>query len=319
MHQILLTPLSASDHSWSTDDLLDRDGRARPGKKGEKSGKRRTMLDVASKLLSEQRTKWLRDRAATSRAPYPGTRKESKYGHIAQRGGVTAGYGLDDLKSAWAAGEKRVLDRDAEKKKARRHKWTVSSVPHNGRLILNLAELFANVQILIALGVLIICSVVVGVCVSLLANRHGNKSSFIDIDKSADSTGDATPSSTSSAARTTSSSATTYNVATCLEMFTLSASSSPSTYPCTQCVGSLLTATNDFTINGTSSTDVTGVGSALQFCALQTIFKNTDGVSTDEKATSSKANVLSGWMKDTDVCAGWTGIKCDNQGRIVSL
>lgn len=283
------------------------------------SGKRRTMLDVARKLLSEQRTKWLRDRTAASRAPYPGPRKESKYGYMVQRGGITAGYGVDDLKSAWAAGEKRFLDREAEKKKARRHKWTVSSAAHQGGFILNQAELFANMQILLALGVLIICSVVVGVCVSLLANRHGSERSSNDQDKSADLTGNSTPSSTSSAAKATSSAALTYNLATCLEMFTLSASSSPSTYPCALCVGPLSTAANDFAVSSNSSTDVIGVGSALQFCALQTIFKNTDGASTDEKATSSKAIVLSGWMRDTNVCAGWTGIKCDSQGRIISL
>ncbi|GHJ86060.1 hypothetical protein NliqN6_2462 [Naganishia liquefaciens] len=300
LHQILLTPLSPSDHTWSTDDLLARDSRTRSAKNGAKSGKRRTMLDVASKLLSEQRIKWLRDRTTTSRTPYPGSQKDEKYGYMVHRGVAPsqAGYGLDDLQSAWGAGEKRVLDREAEKKKARKHKWTI----------------------LIALGILIICSVVVGVCVSLLANRHGSKRSSEEQDKSTDKSAGTTSSSTSSAAVPTSSAATTYDLITCLDMFTLTASSSPLTYPCTQCIGPLSAAKNDFFVDDASDTGPQGVGSALQFCALQTIFKTTEGTGNGGLiASASGANVLNGWMKDTNVCAGWSGIKCDNLGRITTL
>lgn len=84
-------------------------------------------MDIATKMLSEQRTRWLRDRTAASRAPYSASRKEGVY--MAQRDGISSGntgYGLHDLKSAWAAGERRILDREAAEKKARRHKWIVS-------------------------------------------------------------------------------------------------------------------------------------------------------------------------------------------------
>jgi hypothetical protein len=86
-------------------------------------------MDIATKMLSEQRTRWLRDRTAVPRPPYSASRKEGVY--MAQRDGVSSGqtgYGLNDLKSAWAAGERRILDREAAKKKARRHKWIVSTV-----------------------------------------------------------------------------------------------------------------------------------------------------------------------------------------------
>ncbi|KAJ9107444.1 hypothetical protein QFC21_000897 [Naganishia friedmannii] len=98
-------------------------------------------------------------------------------------------------------------------------------------------------------------------------------------------------------------------------LFTSSASSSPLTYPCSQCMTPLSSATNDFA-NVTSDKGTPGVGSVLQFCALQAIYKTTEGVNPGD---FTAAGVLSGWMKDTGVCTGWTGVECDSQGRITSL
>jgi hypothetical protein len=96
----------------STDDLVGRGKR----EKQARSGKRREMVDVAMGLLADQRTKWLRDRSETVQDT------SVRKGYTAQEGV----YGLSDLKSAWAAGERRVLSREEAKRRARRTKWIVS-------------------------------------------------------------------------------------------------------------------------------------------------------------------------------------------------
>ncbi|KAI5455372.1 hypothetical protein NCC49_000186 [Naganishia albida] len=282
LHQILLTPLTPSDHAWSTDDLVGRNRREKPS--AGRSGKRRTMVDVAMGLLADQRTKWLRDR---SEAVQDSSVRKDKTGYAHRQEGA---YGLSDLKSAWAARERRVMTREEAKRKARRTKWII----------------------IIALIILIICSVIVGVCVSLLANRSSNLS------PSSEKVSSAVPSNASTtvsaaAPASTPSVSTTYNLDTCLDLFTVSAPASPLMYPCGQCSAPLSAVPNDFAGNGTSAK---AVGSVLQFCALQSIFKNTEGTASGSTSTS---DVLSGWMRDTNVCAGWSGIRCDPRGRVVSL
>lgn len=78
------------------------------------------MVDVAMGLLADQRTKWLRDR---SEAVQDSSVRKDKAGYAHQQEGA---YGLSDLKSAWAAGERRVMTREEAKRKARRTKWIVS-------------------------------------------------------------------------------------------------------------------------------------------------------------------------------------------------
>lgn len=106
LHQILLTPLSPSEHSWSTDDLVGRNRRAKNEKHGPRSGKRRTMMDVATKLLTDQRTKWLRDRniAHETTSWHDTSRKDADHEYCARR----------------------EITREEAKRKARRNKWAVS-------------------------------------------------------------------------------------------------------------------------------------------------------------------------------------------------
>lgn len=83
-------------------------------------------MDVASKLLADQRTRWLRDRDRADEVGYrldSPSRKDERGGYTGQQEG---GYGLSDLKSAWAAGERRIMTREEAKRKARRTKWIVS-------------------------------------------------------------------------------------------------------------------------------------------------------------------------------------------------
>ena len=72
--------------------------------------------------------------------------------------------------------------------------------------------------------------------------------------------------------------------------------STPQSYPCGTCTPALVTQPNDFTTVG----NMTGVGEALQLCALMDIL----GVSD-----------ISGWGKGMDVCK-WEGIGCDARGRV---
>jgi hypothetical protein len=79
------------------------------------------------------------------------------------------------------------------------------------------------------------------------------------------------------------------------------------------------TADNDFapSKNGNAGTsgNSTGIGAAVQFCGLQSIFANTDGVEPSRK----RAGVLEGWMQNTNPCSGWSGIICDDKSRVKSL
>jgi hypothetical protein len=168
-------------------------------------------------------------------------------------------------------------------------------------------------QILVALILLIIASAVIGLCLGLLTRKNHAE----DAQESARTRAITTTGTSSSAAPTATS--TSYTLATCLSLFALSAPSAPRTYPCDQCLSILKTADNDFDPNGDgaagSSGNSTGVGAAVQFCGLQSIFVNTDGVEPSRK----RAGVLEGWMQNTNPCSGWSGIICDEKSRVRSL
>lgn len=181
-------------------------------------------------------------------------------------------------------------------------RYSLTKVPHDA-------------QITIALVILIVCSIIVGVCVSLLANRHSTAQPPSEKDTSPAPSISASNTVSATAPATSTAASTTYNLDTCLELFTLSAPTSPLTYPCGQCTGPLSAVPNDFVGNGSSDKDIKNVGSVLQFCGLQSIFKNTEGASSNTSAST----VLSGWMRDTNVCAGWSGLRCDPKGRVTSL
>ncbi|WRT70035.1 uncharacterized protein IL334_007028 [Kwoniella shivajii] len=150
----------------------------------------------------------------------------------------------------------------------------------------------------IILAIFILSALIIGLCTTLL--RKGSSGSSTS--SSSNSTEMTSTLSTSAAVPT----ATSYEtLTTCLDQFRIL--KSPSTYPCSDCVPLLSTTTNDFStplVDGNS----TGVGSALQFCALMDIYKKT-----------SLTEGMSGWMKDSSPCGGWNGISCDSRGRITGL
>ncbi|KAG8997270.1 hypothetical protein FRB90_012532, partial [Tulasnella sp. 427] len=96
-------------------------------------------------------------------------------------------------------------------------------------------------------------------------------------------------------------------VSSCLSQF--ASTSSPASYPCSQCVPILSAIPND--LSSSSSTSITGQGNVLQFCALQ-------AVNAGLPSSSSSALTSVGWLKDTKPCA-WQGVSCDSQGRINAL
>ncbi|WVQ66681.1 uncharacterized protein L199_004870 [Kwoniella botswanensis] len=150
----------------------------------------------------------------------------------------------------------------------------------------------------IAIAILILAALIIGLCTTLL--RKDSKSSSSS--SSSNSTDTSTTATTSAAVPTSTSSET---LTSCLDQFRVLPT--PTSYPCSDCVPILSTVTNDFSqavVNG----NVTGVGSALQFCALRDIYQK----------TASKDG-LTDWMKDASPCGGWSGISCDPRGRITGL
>ncbi|OCF77612.1 hypothetical protein I204_01604 [Kwoniella mangroviensis CBS 8886] len=150
----------------------------------------------------------------------------------------------------------------------------------------------------IAIAILILAALIIGLCTTLL--RKDSKSSSSS--SSSNSTDTSTTATTSAAVPTSTSSET---LTSCLDQFRVLPT--PSSYPCSDCVPILSSVTNDFSqavVNG----NATGVGSALQFCALRDIYQK----------TASKDG-LTDWLKDASPCGGWSGISCDSRGRITGL
>jgi hypothetical protein len=175
---------------------------------------------------------------------------------------------------------------------------------------------YSHAQILAALVLLVIASAVIGLCAGLLT-RKSSSSESTESDDNRDATlTSASPSTSASSAAPTSS---TYTLSTCLSLFALSAPSAPTAYPCDQCLPMLNTGENDYLASANDGTgpsgNSTGVGAAVQFCALQSIFANTQGTGKRRK----RAGVLDGWMGNTNPCSGWSGVTCDGKARVRSL
>lgn len=151
--------------------------------------------------------------------------------------------------------------------------------------------------------------VIVGGCAAFFARRKDSSAASDSVADQPQETTD-TASTTASAPAPTSTTPV-YNVDTCLSLFTLSAPSAPTTYPCGPCTPAFQAIPNDL---ATSSGNTTGVGAALQFCALQAIFAGTSGATTGKRA-----GVLDGWMENVNPCSGWDGVTCDKAGRITEL
>lgn len=151
---------------------------------------------------------------------------------------------------------------------------------------------------------IVAASVTIGVCVSQFTGDKSQEASSSDPSATGASTTGATASGSDTAsAPSPSSTAVAYTLASCLDMYAKSSPSAPLTYPCDACLPFLRNATNDF-ISGSSS----GVGSALQFCALQSLH-----------ASTKDADGLTGWMTNASPCNGWSGVTCDDLGRINGL
>ncbi|CDZ96514.1 Leucine-rich repeat, typical subtype [Phaffia rhodozyma] len=138
------------------------------------------------------------------------------------------------------------------------------------------------------------------------------------------SSGSVKPSSTSSSSSTSTSSSSSapsasaapvINLQTCLSSFP---PSNQTTY-CSDCYPFLSTASNDFV----SNTGTSGVGKALQWCVLRSIFE-----ATTRDSTGATTDVVGGalgsqgWFPSSGngaVCEGWQGVNCDEDGRLVQL
>ncbi|WVN90885.1 uncharacterized protein L203_106130 [Cryptococcus depauperatus CBS 7841] len=143
----------------------------------------------------------------------------------------------------------------------------------------------------LVLAILIPVSLVIGLCTTLLRRT------------SSPGTGN---SSTTSGNNSYPQPTTSHSLKMCLDLFVTSASNSPGSYPCSDCVPLLKSTTNDFSlplVNGNS----TQVGSALQFCSMMDIFNKIE-----------QPQGLDKWGKDAGPC-GWAGVGCDARGRINKL
>ncbi|WVQ94900.1 hypothetical protein IAU59_001986 [Kwoniella sp. CBS 9459] len=156
----------------------------------------------------------------------------------------------------------------------------------------------------IVLAIILLAALIIGLCTTLLRKGSNKDGSSSPSSSSSDSDSDTT--STSSAAPPTSTSSET--LTTCLNLFSNSAPNSPSSYPCADCVPLLASTANDFAAP-LSNSNSTGVGSALQFCALMDMFKK----------TPSPSGGMKGWGEDASPCGGWNGVTCDSRGRITEV
>ncbi|KAK4689563.1 hypothetical protein P7C73_g533, partial [Tremellales sp. Uapishka_1] len=181
---------------------------------------------------------------------------------------------------AWESSEKSWRDRARDEGKAKRKLkiWKYS----------------------IAIAILCLAALTIGLCTSLLTGS--NKSSSTATTIASASASMASPTTTGSSASPSSVSQT---LSSCLAMYN---TTTPSSYPCAACVPVLSSTANDFLaplVNG----NATGVGAALQLCALMDIFSGT----RDEQLSNG------GWGNDTNYCGRWSGVACDSRGRVTTL
>lgn len=190
----------------------------------------------------------------------------------------------------WA--RRKEEEEEEQQQKKRKHKvWKVSLNP----------TAVVDTKWIILLAVIGLIALTVGLCISLLAKSHEHSSSPANGVETA-STSDSLPS-----AAPTPSTAPSRTLSTCLDLFATSAPTSPLSFPCNDCVPLMRSTTNDYSYplnNGNAS----GVGAALQFCALSDVYRSTSSNGLHEK----------GWMLDASPCS-WDGITCDDRGRVTEL
>ncbi|WVQ84764.1 hypothetical protein IAT38_006921 [Cryptococcus sp. DSM 104549] len=156
-------------------------------------------------------------------------------------------------------------------------------------------------KVSIIMAILLLVALTVGLCTTLL-RKSNSSSSSLDTSNSTDTSASSTATSSASSPSSTSS----QTLTACLTQFASSAPSSPSSYPCSDCVPLLTSTTNDFSqplVNGNS----TGVGSALQFCAMIDVWNKVES-----------GDGMSKWGTNASPC-GWSGVSCDSRGRITGL
>jgi hypothetical protein len=164
----------------------------------------------------------------------------------------------------------------------------------------------SNEQCGLALLFIILASVAIGVLVSQLT---GKKAAAPASPSTSDSESNpttvlTTPSTTTPTLPAPTATDAPANLKSCLEQYSTSASS-PTSYPCSECVPLLVSTINDFEtplVGGNS----TNVGAALQFCALMDVYRAAPALDSQ------------GWAKEGGVC-GWNGVKCDERGRVTEL
>ena len=159
-------------------------------------------------------------------------------------------------------------------------------------------------QILILVVIVLLAALTIGLCTTLLTRSSDQDKSKIT---SSNTTDTESTSSFSQSAYPTLSTTPSRTLQTCLDLFTTSTPTAPLSYPCSDCVPLLSSTQNDYAYS-LNNGNTTGVGAALQFCALSDIFRATGGNGLAEN----------GWMKDGSPCS-WSGITCDARGRLTEL
>lgn len=328
----------------------------------DKNIRRKTLIDRVNGLLQQKRMQYIGHRkrwqdvhqfgmdeleAIPRGADGQHGRKESAYG-FSQTRDFKNGYeytptqsgkfskGVGTIKMMFGmAGPQRILlatmssaEEERLKEKQKKRKVIVSILHYCISILLLTAKpLLDFYQTIAAVIVLVLAAVAVAVAVSLFSQQSHSASDSTS-SGTLDANGTPPPASSHGSAPTslpnTSFPAhppvTAYTLASCLDDFAKSAPSSPLSYPCSSCTPLLTKTISDFANNQAN----TGVGAALQFCALQSLFTATMGSSVSEKAAVAavdvgSSSVLSGWMSNASPCNGWSGVNCDSLGRITGL
>ncbi|KIK22312.1 hypothetical protein PISMIDRAFT_504008 [Pisolithus microcarpus 441] len=97
----------------------------------------------------------------------------------------------------------------------------------------------------------------------------------------------------------------------CISQYTLNAPSSPSSYPCSTCLPALQGVPSSFTSNAANAQDAQTISNAVQFCGLRAVYETAD---SQGQATLGNGS----WSQTINFCT-WTGVACDNSGRVSSL
>ncbi|ORY31636.1 hypothetical protein BCR39DRAFT_87556 [Naematelia encephala] len=155
----------------------------------------------------------------------------------------------------------------------------------------------------ILIAIIALAVLTIALCTTLLTRSNKTAASSISSPDINASSSIISSSPTSSTSAPTPASSTSRGLTTCLDEFS-SASTSPTTYPCADCVPLLTSTTNDY-LSALDDANATGVGAALQFCALMDVKLASTGLDT--------------WGKDSSPCEGWDGVTCDERGRVTEL